>query len=231
VASIQTVVFWVQAQRLKQTIGKMDEIAAQQTRDIQASITEATRAAQAMEEISKSMGESVQSVRKSVDINKGIADRQKLITELQSRAYLTTVFESMVPQNTESGVRFEPRLRLVNQGHTPAYNIRFTMRADVIPFPLANDFAFDLPAETRGRSAVIGPGLYKIISAVVPALYPEAEASQISGGVGRRVISWGIVKYRDCFGIERTCRFGLTYFRVAETQWMSQDTSEHNDSD
>jgi hypothetical protein len=144
---VQTIVFGMQARRLKQTIEKMEEIAGQQTQDIQASIAEATRAARAMERIAESMADSVESVRESVGISREIADRQKLITELQSRAYLTILFEGMVPQNTATKIRFEPRLRIENRGNTPARNIRFAMVADIFPFPLRDDFPFPLPTE------------------------------------------------------------------------------------
>jgi hypothetical protein len=228
---IQTVVFWVQARRLKQTIDKMEEISRQQTSDVQASITQATRAATAMERTAESMAASVKFVRETVEINREIADRQELVAELQSRAYLTIVFEGVAPQNIETGFRFEPRVRIENRGNTPAHTIRFAAFADVIPFPLPDDFRFSLPTELPGHSATIGPGLHKIVSAVVPKLYPAAEANQIASGEGQRIIAWGIVKYQDAFDIERFLRFGLTCVRIGETQWMCQDTTENNDSD
>ena len=114
------------AGRLKQTIEKMEEIASGQTRDIHASIAAATRAAQAMETIAESLLANAESVRASVAITREIADRQKLITELQSRAYLTVGFDSLVPQNSETKVRFEPRMRLENRGNTPARSVRFS---------------------------------------------------------------------------------------------------------
>lgn len=228
---IQTIVFGLQAYRLKQTIEKMDEIAGRQTRDVQASVAEATRAASAMEGVSISMATNVESVRESVGINREIADRQKLITELQSRAYLTMLFEGMVPQNPSIGIRFEPRIRIENRGNTPARDIRFSVVADVLPFPLRDDFTFPLPTNLAGHSSVIGPGLHKIISAVVPKLYTETEASQISIGVGQRIATWGIVRYRDAFNIERSVRFGFTHYVLGQNQWMSMDTTRHNESD
>jgi hypothetical protein len=228
---IQTIVFGVQAYMLKQTIEKMDEIAGQQTKDVQASVAEATRAAAAMEGVSISMASNVESVRESVGINREIADRQKLITELQSRAYLTILFEALVPQNPSTGIRFQPRMRIENRGNTPAHDIRFSIVADVLPFPLRDDFTFPLPTDTAGHSSVIGPGLNKMISAVVPKLYPDTEATQISIGVGQRIATWGIVKYRDAFNIERSVRFGFTHYLLGETQWMSMDTTRHNESD
>jgi hypothetical protein len=160
-----------------------------------------------MEGVATSMATNVQSVKESVAINREIANTQKRVSELQSRAYLAVVFEGMVPQNLAAGIRFEPRIRIVNQGHSPAHSIRFSVVADTLPFPLDDDFGFTLPVEMSGYSSVINPGLHKMISAVVPQLYSDAEAEQISIGVERRVTTWGIVKYKDAF--KSTELFGL----------------------
>ncbi len=228
---VQTIVFGLQALRLKQTIEKMEEIAGKQTLDVQASIVEATRAAQAMEQVSESLALNAKSVGESVGITREIADRQRLITELQSRAYLLVLFEGMVPQNIAANVKFEPRIRIENKGGTPAHNIRFAIRADVLSFPLRDDFTFPLPTDEFAYSSAIGPGLHKIIFAVVPNIYAEAEAEQIASGLGRRVVTWGIVKYEDAFHIERYIRFGFTHIRVGENNWLSQDTTQNNESD
>lgn len=230
IGGVQTIVFGLQARRLKQTITKMDEISSQQAKDVQASITEAIRVSKAMEGIATSMAASVESVKESVQITREMADRQKLITELQSRAYLAVLFDGMVPQNIETGVRFEPRMRIENRGNTPASNIRFSVVVDVLPFPLNDDFVFPLPIEMLGHSSVIGPGLHKIISGVVPILYEEPEGTKISNGVGKRIVLWGLITYRDAFSIERFVRFGFTHFMIGKDQWMSQDTVKHNDS-
>ncbi len=227
---IQTVVFGIQAKRLKQTIDKMDAISAQQTKDVRASITEATRAAKAMEDIAGSTASNVESVKTTVAINREIADRQKLVTELQSRAYLTSVFDFMIPQDQRNGVKFEPRIRIVNKGNTPARNVRFTMRAEVLPMPLSDDFNFPLSEKMLDSSSDIGPGLDRVISAVVPEMLSATEAHEACMGGKRRAAAWGIVQYRDAFEIERFVRFGVTYTQFGTT-WMSWDTPKHNESD
>jgi hypothetical protein len=231
IGAIQTRVFWIQAQRLKETINKMEEISSKQTADIQASLTQTTLAAQAMGGIAESMAINVQSVKESVAINREIADRQKLVTEFGARAYLAVMFDGMMPQDHNSGVRFQPHARITNRGNTPAYDVRFAIQADVVPFPLREDFAFAIPENLTGHSAVINPGLHKIIFNVVPKIYPPIECEQISLGIGQRVIAWGTVKYRDAFDIERGTDFGFTFYRVGNsTQWMAMDTERNNES-
>jgi hypothetical protein len=231
IGAIQTRVFWIQAQRLKETIEKMEEISGKQTADIRASLAQTTRATEAMQDIATSMAINVKSVQESVAINREIADRQRLITELQSRPYLTLTFELMVPQDLSPGVRFEPRLRIENRGNTPAYNITYSIVADICPMPVPSDFAFALPDKTIGHSSIIAPLLHKIIGAVVPEHYDSTEAHSICEGIQRRVIAWGIVNYRDAFGIDRFIRFGFTFYQQGQQgAWFSQDTSMHNDS-
>jgi len=226
----QLVVFGLQARRLKQTVEKMDEIARGQSADIQASITQATRAAVAMEGVAISMAENAESMRLGVAINREIADRQKIVTELQSRAYLVVLFDGMVVQNPQTGVRFEPKLKLINQGNTPAKNIRFAAFSDVTAFPIRDDFPFSVPQVLPSYSTTIGPHLHKIISGVVPKMYNTTEAYQLTQGVGQRIISWGIVKYQDAFDVERFVKFGFTFFLMSKENWFSADTEKHNDS-
>jgi hypothetical protein len=227
---VQTRVFWIQAQRLKETIDKMEEISSKQSSDIQASLAQSTKAAEAMQQIADSMASSTDATNVMGGINREIADQQRFIAEVHSRAYLTVVFLDMVPQ-TET-LRFEPRVKIINRGNTPAWNIRFHIKADVQPFPLRDDFHFPLPNDLNGSSSVIGPLMDKMISAVVPKRYPDVEEKQIiSGALGQRLIAWGIVKYQDAFGKDRFVKFGFSFFRITETTWLAMDTPTHNESD
>jgi hypothetical protein len=229
---IQAIVFGIQAYMLKQTISKMDEIAGGQARDVQASIAEATRAATAMEAVATSMAVNSSSVKESVLISREIADRQKFISELQSRAYLSVEFGSVVPQNIVTGMRFEPRVVITNRGNTPAYKVRLNLRADVIDFPLKDAFQFDLPeiAES-GTGGIIAGGTNKTSSAVVPIMYAEKEVERIKTGGEKRLIMWGNVTYEDAFKIPRFVRFGMTFFWLEDGKTiMSADTPRHNDS-
>jgi hypothetical protein len=230
---IQAFVFWVQAGRLKATITKMDEIATGQTNDMQDSIAQAGRAAAAMERVAQAMAENVENLKTTVGINREIADRQKLVTELQSRAYLSVIFNGIVPQDSKTGIRFQPSVALLNNGNTPAYKVVFRTATDVLPHPLPNDFGFPLPDALPHRSiSVIGPRLNKILSAVVPKLYSDVEVEQIKIGVGQRLHMWGHVTYEDAFGIERYVKYSFSFYYLADGKSsMSMDTAHHNDSD
>jgi hypothetical protein len=239
VGCIQTIVFWLQARRLKQTIEVMDRISTQQTTDVQASIAEATRVAKAMEGIAGSMATNVASVKESVGISREIADgqreiadRQRLITELQSRAYLSVEHLGMVPQNAGTGLRFEPRAAIVNKGNTPAYKVKYSARAEVVPFPPPSDYVFNLPRiPEEGIGGFIPSTLNRIMSAVVPEIYSDPELAKIKASVETRIVMWGRVTYEDAFGIARFVNFGLSYvFFEDGTTTMTNELPLLNDS-
>ena len=74
----------------------MEEISSKQSSDIQASLAQSTKAAEAMEQIADSMASSTDATKVMVGINREIADQQRFIAEVHSRAYLTVVFLDMV---------------------------------------------------------------------------------------------------------------------------------------
>lgn len=242
---IQTIVFGVQAYMLRQTISKMDEIASGQSRDVQASIAEATRAATAMEGVATSMATNAESVRKSVAISREIADTQKLVTELQSRPYLSVAFDGAIFQDASHV--FEVRATLHNSGNTPAYDVTFRATAEIVSLPIANDFPFPLPSDTAGVSvSFIAPGTRKIITRRVRERVRDEEVDPIKyGNSPRGLAMWGIVKYRDAFKKSRQLRFAFTVQWIAwikgmgrdkdgnplPEQIMSWDTERHNDAD
>ena len=237
VGVIQAIVFWIQAGRLKDTIRKMDEIASKQTSDMQASIAEATRAASAMQGVALSMqkvassaSDSAESAKTVVEINRKMVDRQIVISELQSRAYLSIEFEGLIPQNIKTGFRFEPRIRITNKGNTPAYRLVHRVGADVLPHPISSDFPFPLPDPQPTRSvSTIGQGSHKIIGTVVPKLYSEDEARQIKTGIGQRIHCWGEIVYEDAFGISRWVRFSFSFMWMNDDHVMAFDTARHNE--
>jgi len=203
-------------------------------KNVRASIAEATRSAGAMEGVASLMAVSVGSVKESIVINREIADRQKFVTEIQSRAYLAVTYSGVIPQNPDTEYRYEPTAKIINRGNTPAHDIRFSMQAAIIKLPLEPEFAFPIPDPLQGHSSMIAPSLEKIIRAAVPKFLSEDEAKEIREGISKRIVVWGIVKYRDVFGSERYTRFGFTCLGVGkkgDDTSMSRDTAGNNDAD
>lgn len=222
VLAFSTIALWDETKRLR--LG-----ADEQADKMERSVTEAGRSAKAMEGVAESMASNVVTVQKSVGIQREIADLQKSVSELQSRAYIAIQFIGVVPQNTDTKIRFEPRVKLVNIGNTPAYNVRFSAATDVLPHPLPPDFAFPLPPV--GGASFIGPRLEKICARVVPKIYPAVEAEQIQIGIGQRVYMWGKAIYEDAFGITRCTKWGLSFYWQSPDNVWSNDTDKHNEAD
>jgi hypothetical protein len=241
---IQGLVFALQARRLRQTIIKMEEIAKGQTDDMKASIREATRASTAMEGIATSMASSVQSVRESVGITREIADRQKIVTELGGRAYLSATFNAAFYQ--DANPVFEAQALLTNRGSTPAYDVTFRAAVGILPSPIPDDFEFPLPDDTAGVSvSFIAPGLAKIITRNLPNRVPDNEVAAIKQcGPPHCFAMWGIVNYRDAFSEPRYVKFAFMVRWIGWIEGMgkdkdgnplppqivSEDTGRHNEA-
>lgn len=220
---VQTIVFGLQARRLRQTITKMEEIAKGQTQDMKASIGEATRAATAMEGIAISMSSNVQSARESVEVSREIADRQKIVTELSGRAYLSATFNTAFYQDANHV--FEASALLMNRGSTPAYDVTFRAAADILPFPIPDDFEFPLPEETAGVSvSLIAPGLAKIMTRPLLRRVPDNEVAAIKqGGPPKCFAMWGIVNYQDAFSESRHLKFAFKVRWIGWVEGMGKD--------
>lgn len=236
IGGIQTVVFGIQAKRLKKTIEKMDEIATGQTKDMRDSISAAARAADAMEGVAKSLAQNVRDVQESVAISREIADRQKLVTELGARAYLSVAFHDAVYQDPTH--IFEAIAMVVNRGNTPAYEVTFEAAADIIPLPVPDDFDFPLTADNVGSSvSIIEPQGNKIMRRVVSTgRVPDEDVESIKrGGPARCLGMWGILSYKDAFREPRYVKFAFTVYwagtrKDGSSIIMSADTAHHNDS-
>lgn len=241
---LQLVVFGLQARRLRQTIDKMEEIAKGQTADMRASIGEATRAASAMEGVAQSLEVSTASNAASVSISREIADRQKLVTELGSRAYLSVVFNAAAYQDADH--RFEGQIVVGNRGNTPAYDVTVKATVGIVQSPIPDDFEFPLTdRDLSGSVSFIAPGLSKMITRAFRDRVAEADVAGIKSGAGPRCFAmWGIVDYKDAFNEPRFVKFAFSMSwldwapgkgkdkdgNVLPPQSMSYDTARHNEA-
>jgi hypothetical protein len=204
---LQLAVFGVQAFMLKETIGKMDEIAEGQTEDMKSSIDQATRAATAMEGVATSMSKNVESLKDTIAINRRIADRQKLVSEMQLRAYISVVIGAAVYQERGKKIRFEGRPLLVNQGGTPARKVIHVTNVGIFPVPLPKGFEFpNLGKEPAGES-MIGPQQNRTLSAILDDYVADDSVEKIKRADGRGLYVWGHINYVDAFDEPRETTF------------------------
>jgi hypothetical protein len=229
---LQLTVFGLQARRLKQTIDTMDHIASRQNRDMASSIEQAAKAAVAMQDIAKSMSVNAESVIASVAINKTIAERQKIIGELQTRSYIAVAYMGIVPQNIQTNYRLEVRLQIIGTGLTPAYRVRHRSSAAILAYPLPAEFTFPLPdRDPNAGEGMLGPRNSYIIAAATPRIYSEEEIRDVEIGAIKRIYVWGIIDYEDAFGIPRYFKFCQSVVFFADrTTTVGYNEARHNDA-
>lgn len=247
VVAFFTFTLWCATTRLWQSAeDQLDEfrrslaIAEQHAGHMADSVTQAIRAASAMEDVASSMNTNVEKLKETVEIAKAngvisgrIADQQEKIGKLQTRAYLTVAYAGLVPQNNATMYRYEPRMQLSSTGLTPAYKVRYRAASDVLPYPLPADFAFPLPtSEPAGGTGLLGPRNNFTLSAPAPRMYSDVEIAEVKNGSRRRIYIWGIVEYEDAFGEERFLKFAQSIMWPADgtNNTTGFNTTHHNDA-
>lgn len=152
----------------------------------------------------------------------------------QLRAYLSVSIGGGMYQERHKNIRFEVKPNLLNSGNTPAHKITYWARAEVLPFPLSDNFDFPPTEDTLQSSLVLGPHQNIILNAVVNEFFPEEEAGNIKRGSDRRLYIWGIVSYTDVFGDSHTTRFchSIYWFGPTENETIAgYYASRHNEAD
>ncbi len=187
---LQLFVFGYQALKLRQSV----EAAAQQSSDMKESISQATRAANAMEKSANAATIASENV---------VVVTQR--TAQQMRAYLCVNIGSAAYQ--DANLVFEGKPILLNTGQTPAHQVGYVAKADVLPFPLPPNFTFPSIEHEQQGFGVLGPHQNFILSAIVSVRYPDAEVNLIKYGQGRSLYMWGTVTYKDVFGEARFTNF------------------------
>ena len=196
-----------QVGRLDRTIEKADAASERQAREMKDQIAQATRSADAMQGVATAMGTNVVKLEESVGIQREIADRQKQVSEMQLRAYLSVVIGDGIYQEREKELRFEGRSILVNQGPTPARKVSHISRAGIFPVPLPEGFVFpDLPGQKADEN-MIGPNQNRILSAAIDGYVDDGVVDDIKKGKGRGLYIWGAVTYEDAFEQKRETLF------------------------
>jgi len=227
---VQAVVFWIQAGRLKETVDKMDEIAAGQTADMQASIAQGSRAAAAMQSVAESMAINVAALKETVATNKEIAARQKTLGELQLRSYISVIIGTAIYQDRANNLRFEAKPLLVNYGSTPARKVRHVTYAAILPVPLPKDFKFTYPEVESGGENLIGPHQNRTLSRIVEDYVDDTEVERIKRGMGHALHTWGFVTYEDAFGVPRRSNFGQILIWLPNDQVQGYFLPDMNDA-
>jgi len=180
---------------------------------MKASIAEAARSADAMRDVAKALAAETEAARENL------------------RAYLTVSLIGVIPQNKDTGYRYEVRMTLQNVGNTPAYNVASNFYADVLPNPPPQ--AFKIPAfnqKIAGESTV-GPHQNAVLTAVAPRVYSDEDVNEITHvGVKKLLFVFGTVVYKDAFGGSRYIKVCQEILWLANGNQMSRNYGNYNEA-
>jgi hypothetical protein len=214
-----TLLLWVATYRLAKDARTSGDTHAQK---MEASITEATRAANAMESVATA--------------TKNNASLMQDILHKQMRAYISVDTGTGTYQDKDH--RFAATAVIVNTGFTPARNLHYRIMADIINVESIKPEDLVIPPEGDliVNDVVISPRQKFIISGIVPLRFEDSQAAEIMLGDKKRLFVWGVVTYDDVFsGNRRTTRFCHSYnFYEAPNNTISHTPfyhCTHNDAD
>jgi hypothetical protein len=114
ILAISTIGLWIvswragirQSSDMQASIAKMDEIARSQTKDMRDSIVEAAKAAEAMKDVSGSLKINADKIIESVEMTREMAEHQRRVSVLQTRAYIAVRIGSGTFQERDRNLKF-----------------------------------------------------------------------------------------------------------------------------
>ena len=182
-----------------------------QAAKMQESISEAARAAAAMERVALSMDINANQIVRSVGISENMSKQQMLFGRLQIRPRISVLIGGARFQN--EFINFEASPILHNTGQSPAINLRYTVNAAILPVNLPDDFRFPVPKAPGGQN-ILGPQKDAALVAVVSDRVPDDEVEAIKFGVKKNLFVWGAIRYNDGFGKTYRCTFAQRIYWV-----------------
>jgi hypothetical protein len=216
--AIATYFLWRETERLA---GGADD----QSEKMGLSIAEAGRSATAMEGVSSAMAAQVEN---AVNLTR----LQREFWQRQMRAYVSVVVGGATFQEREKRLKFAGRPKVINDGMTPAHNVKTVIKAAILKVPLPDDFDFSLPASSATAGPAIGPRQTRDYTGIVEEYVPDQDVKGIKDLTGQRgLVVWGRITYDDAFGQPHYANFAQAlYWGEGEAVWGAY-VDRHNDSD
>jgi hypothetical protein len=158
---------------------------------------------------------------------------QKLLAEdtaeRQLRAYVSV--ESGLVIKQKGNLRFEFRPVIVNNGNTPAKDVRIVSNMGIVPPAVPDSFDYSLPFQIGGSVSNVGPKQHRFHSMIWQR--------KVTIGEMRRVVRgdwifhlYGTVRYLDVFDKERTTNFSFALFLGRKRDapiWHYTERNNHAD--
>ncbi len=175
---VQARVFFVQARALRDSVDLTRKVASQQERDMHASITEANRAATAMEGVAAAMTTSVANTRQLIET-------QRQYAKAQMRAYLSVIARLFIRKPGEVFVSRPSPLLLTPETLPPITSHR-TSEPTSCPCRLRQDSYFlSLPIMPKAvlSLAPVRTGCLAPLSIILSSTEMSRALSKVKGGV------------------------------------------------
>lgn len=186
-----------------------------QSEEMVQSISEAARAAAAMQEISETLSRTADASFKSIELM-----RER--TAAQLRPYVVVARVTATCLRTPLGARFIASPRIRNTGATPALRLghRSMFGLRDAPLPDRSHLPLDLQSEIRVRMTVASGQEIDIHPGSADELVPDDYVAAIKTASGRALYVWGIIYYEDIFGVKHETSFAQQIF------WTQPDGDE-----
>jgi hypothetical protein len=113
---------------------------------------------------------------------------------------LSVIVGTAVYQDRGKNLRFEAKPAIVNNGPTPAYNVRYRAKAEILTDSIAANYVFTEPPDVPKSQSSIGPHENRLLSAILDHFVADNEIDDILQGRGKALFVWGVVHYDDVFG-------------------------------
>lgn len=199
-----------------------------QSRSMAESVNETARSARAMEGIAKSL-----EITAAASQQAAVAAHQSIDNlRQQMRAWLTVIIGGGVYQERDKNLKFDARPLILNTGLTPAKNVRYQIKAAILPTPLPPEFAFPQPEEDLGAGGnYIGAHQNAQMMAVVDDYVPDETIEGIKIGEDLALYAWGVVTYDDVFGGSHKTDFCQQLTYLPDGKVFGYYTPGRNDAD
>ena len=178
-------------------------------------ISQAARAANAMEGVAASLKINADQIVESVQTSKEIAISQRQFGELQLRAHVSVRIGIATYQDDKNIFAAGPVF--INTGHTAARQFKFRTKADILPVPLPNEYKFRLPPRSKA-SSLLPPQEPRDAYTMVNHRILDVDVQQVKRGVGKSFYVWGVATYEDVFG--KTKR--ITFLQQVTWDWRTR---------
>jgi hypothetical protein len=150
----------------------------------------------------------------------------------QLRAYLSVNTGIVIFQDEMKAQPFVVLPDCMNDGQTPAHEVSYNARADILPYPLPDDFNFPEKSEQAvvTSTAVVGPHRNFQLGAALDRFCDADEMNRILHGKSERLYVYGTVRYKDAFGNPRLTNFSQSYQWRSDGTPLGENTKHHNDA-